>query len=72
MKAKIFESVSVMLLLVVSIIFSINFLIAFMNGSKVIIDINSIGEAPYELAIIVVILAFGLITLIRITKRIGD
>ena len=68
---KIFESISIMLLLVISIVFSANFLTAYMNGGKVIMDINSIGEAPYELVIITVALVCGVITLWRVTKRIG-
>ena len=69
---KIFESISVTLLLAVNVVFYAVFIVTFLNDGLVTIDINSIGEAPYELVILAVILIIGTITLIRVTKRIGE
>ena len=69
---KIFESISIMLLLAVSIFFFAVFLVAYINGGKVIMDINSIGEATLELVTPSAILICGIITLIRVTRRIGE
>jgi len=69
---KIFESISVMLLLAATVVYYIQFMIAYVNGGKVLMDINSIGEATFELVLLNIILICGIITLIRVTKRIGE
>ena len=67
---KIFEILSIGALLCVFITFFALFIAAFVNGGKIIMDINSIGEAPYELVMLIVIFVCGVITIVRQLSRI--
>ena len=68
-KAKIFEIVSTGLLLSVFITFLATFIVAFINGGRITIDINLIGEAHYELVMLSVIFVCGIITIVRQLRR---
>jgi len=66
---KIFDAISIAMLLGLSVILSITFFQAYSAGGMIEVHINEYGEAPYEAAIIILTLIMGSITLGRVIRR---
>ena len=66
---QIFDIVTVGLLLAAASSFLYTFLLAYFNGMSVAIYINLIGEADAELVLITITVPCGVVTLVRMFRR---
>jgi len=69
-KTEIFDIVTVGLLLAAAIVMLATFLVAFFNGMCVLVTINEYGEANAELVLLTVTVLCGIVTLVRMFRRI--
>jgi len=67
---QIFDIVTVGLLLAAALVMLYIFLIAYFNGMRVLVTINDIGEADAEFVLLTLSVPCGVVTLVRMFRRI--
>ena len=68
---EIFDIFTVCLLLASTTTFLYTFLLAYFNGMTVQVTINEHGEAIPELALLIITIPCGVVTLVRMFRRLG-
>jgi len=66
---RVFNIFTVGLLLAAALIMAATFVMAYLNGGQVIVDVNQYGEAKAELCLIGVSLICGVVTLVNLLRR---
>jgi len=67
---KIFDVITVGLLIAATITMLATFLRAYFDGMSVLVTINDHGEATTELVLLIVTIVCGIVTLVRMIRRV--
>jgi len=66
---KVFDALSVSLLLSTAVLVMITTYVAFFNGWEILIRVNTIGEGIFEAVLAPLVVIVGVVTLVRTIKR---
>lgn len=70
MRMKIFDILAVAFLLSLSLTLAITFFQAFFNGGQIMVQINTVGEQWFEAILIPIVIVMGMVTFIRLAKKV--